>query len=101
MATTLSSTTDSTPGVPISQGAPRAWVAWNLESVAKMPWARNRNLDGRAAVVEMYRAWDALVCEMPAGSALHSATVDDPQQDREPALQWIGHLRPALAQRAR
>jgi len=65
------------------------WVAWNLESVVKMPWAHSRNLDGRAAVVAMYRAWDALVCEMLAGSALHSVTIDDPQQDRDAALQWI------------
>jgi hypothetical protein len=66
-----------------------AWAAQNMAWVADRPWARSRNLRGREAVVELYRAWEGAVDELYGQYPFPKLMVTDPQQDWEAALTRI------------
>jgi predicted kinase len=57
------------------------WASWNLESVESFPWVRERDLHGKAAVVELYRAWEWVVDEVFARYPYPKVMVLDPQRD--------------------
>jgi hypothetical protein len=65
------------------------WSSWNLESVACLPWARERELTGRAAVVGLYLAWERVVDELFDRYPYPKVMVLDPQQDWPAARQAI------------
>jgi hypothetical protein len=60
-------------------------MAW----VANRTWARSRNLRGREAVVELYRAWEGVVDELYGRYPFPKLMVSDPQLDWEAALTRI------------
>ena len=62
------------------------WASWNSSSVASYPWARSRNLHGRRAVVELYRAWEHVVDELWEMYSFPKLLVVDPQDDWNAAL---------------
>ena len=66
-----------------------AWAAQNMAWVANRPWARSRNLRGREAVVELYRAWEGVVDELYGRYPFPKLMVSDPQLDWEAALTRI------------
>jgi len=66
-----------------------AWAAQNIAFVVSRPWARSRNLHGREAVVELYRAWEGVVDELYGRYSFPKLMVTDPQQDWEAALTRI------------
>jgi hypothetical protein len=66
-----------------------AWAAQNMAWVADRPWARSRNLRGREAVVELYRAWEGVVDELYGGYPFPKLMVSDPQQDWAAAMARI------------
>jgi hypothetical protein len=66
-----------------------AWAAQNMAWVAGRPWARRRDLQGREAVVRLYRAWEGVVDELYGGYSFPKLMVTDPQQDWEAALTRI------------
>jgi len=66
-----------------------AWAAQNMAFVASRPWARRRNLHGREAVIELYRAWEGVVDELYGRYLFPKLMVTDPQQDWEAALARI------------
>jgi hypothetical protein len=66
-----------------------AWAAQNMAFVASRPWARGRNLHGREAVIELYRAWEAVVDDLYGRYSFPKLMVTDPQQDWEAALARI------------
>ena len=65
------------------------WAAQNMAWVAERPWARSRNLHGREAVAELYRAWEGVVDELYGSYPFPKLMVSDPQQDWETALARI------------
>jgi len=65
------------------------WAAQNMAWVAHRPWARRRNLHGREAVIELYRAWEGVVDELYGRYLFPKLMVTDPQQDWEAALARI------------
>jgi hypothetical protein len=66
-----------------------AWAAQNMAWVANRPWARRRNLRGREAVVELYRAWEGVVDELYGRYPFSKLMMSDPQLDWEAALARI------------
>ena len=66
-----------------------AWTEWNMASVAAFPWARSRDLHGREAVIEMYRAWEVVVEQLFAGYSFPKIILNDPQDDWDAALRHI------------
>ena len=72
-----------------------AWAAQNMAWVASRPWARRRDLRGREAVVELYRAWEGVVDELYGRYPFPKLMISDPQLDWAAALARIGQaLRP-------
>lgn len=65
------------------------WSSWNLESVASFPWVRERDLHGKAAVVELYEAWEWVVDELFARYPHPKIMVEDPQRDWTAAREAI------------
>lgn len=65
------------------------WASWNIASVAGFPWAQHRNLSGRAAVVELYRAWECVVDDLMMTFSGDTLLVADPQDNWEAALARI------------
>jgi hypothetical protein len=66
-----------------------AWAAQNMAFVASRPWARSRNLHGREAVIELYRAWEGMVDELYGRYLFPKLMVADPEQDWAAALARI------------
>jgi hypothetical protein len=66
-----------------------SWAAQNMAYVSNYPWARSRGLKGRQAIIELYRAWEALVDELLAASSCATLLLVDPQDDWEAALKRI------------
>ena len=66
-----------------------SWAAQNVAYVSNYPWARRRGLQGRQAVIELYRAWEGLVDELLATSSCATLLLVDPQDDWEAALKRI------------
>jgi hypothetical protein len=73
--------------VHATRGEP--WSSWNLESVATYPWARERDLHGKAAIVEMYLAWERVVDELFERYPYPKVMVLDPQRDWAAARRTI------------
>lgn len=63
-----------------------AWASQNVAFVAKCTWARKRGLQGRQAIIDLYRAWEDLVDEFLATSACATLLLIDPQDDWQAAL---------------
>ncbi|HEX3789267.1 MAG TPA: hypothetical protein VHW44_15495 [Pseudonocardiaceae bacterium] len=57
------------------------WSSWNVASATAYPWARARNLSGRAAVIELYRGWERMVDELLDGYPFEQLVLLDPQAD--------------------
>ncbi len=71
------------------------WSSWNLASMTESPWARERHLTGVAALVEFWRAWEAVVDQLYDRYPFGKLMLLDPQLDREGALAAVlGTLRP-------
>lgn len=68
----------------------RPWAAQNIAFVENCPWARPRNLHGPGAVVELYRAWEALASRLYDRYSFGKLMVTDPQHDWPAALTRIG-----------
>lgn len=66
-----------------------AWTSQNVAYVSSFPWARRRGLQGRQAIIELYRAWERLVDELLATSSCATLLLIDPQDDWEAALKRI------------
>jgi len=65
------------------------WATWLKENFTRMPWARERDLEGEAAVIGFYEAWEqiaARLCELHRGP---KHIVEDAQRDWPEALQQI------------
>jgi hypothetical protein len=74
------------------------WAAQNIAWVRARPWARGRDLQGRAAVIQLYREWEQVVDGLFARHPFGKIMVIDPQQDRAAALRQIqAALRPEPA----
>jgi hypothetical protein len=73
--------------VHATRGEP--WSSWNLASVATFPWARERDLHGKAAVVELYLAWERVVDELFDRYPYPKVMVLDPQRDWAAARRTI------------
>ncbi|MFC4587020.1 P-loop NTPase family protein [Sphaerisporangium corydalis] len=65
------------------------WSSWNLASVAGLPWARSRDLRGRDAVIELYRAWEVVVQDVFDAYPHPKIMIDDPQDDWDATLTRI------------
>jgi len=68
----------------------QSWAARNIAFVESSPWARRRNLRGPGAVLELYRAWEALVSPMYDSYPYPKLRVTDPQHCWSAALTRIG-----------
>lgn len=66
-----------------------SWTSQNVAYVSNCPWARNRGLRGRQAIIELYRAWERLVDELLATSSCATLLLVDPQDDWEAALKRV------------
>ncbi len=65
------------------------WSSRNLAFVEDSPWARRRNLRGRDAVVQLYRAWEPVVSQLHRRYPFPKLMVPDPQHDWPAALHAI------------
>jgi thymidylate kinase len=74
----------------IHQSRGQPWAAQNVAFVENSPWARHRNLRGRGAVVELYRAWEAFVNSLYASYPFSKLMLTDPQNCWPAALTRIG-----------
>ena len=74
------------------------WAAQNIAWVRARPWAQGRDLDGREAVIQLYRDWEQVVDSLLARHPFGKVTVIDPQLDRAAALRQVqAALRPEPA----
>jgi hypothetical protein len=65
------------------------WSSLNVAYVQDCPWARRRNLRGRAAVVGLYQAWEPVAVELFDRYPFGKLMLPDPQYDWPSALQAI------------
>jgi hypothetical protein len=80
----------------VHQDRGEAWAAQNIAWVRARPWAAGRDLNGREAVIQLYREWEQVVDGLFARHPFGKIMVIDPQQDRAAALRKVqAALRPA------
>jgi hypothetical protein len=65
------------------------WSSRNVAYVQDCPWARDRNLRGRDAVVQLYQAWDPVASELFDRYPFGKLIVPDPHHDWPATLRAI------------
>jgi hypothetical protein len=65
------------------------WSSRNVAYVQDCPWARDRNLRGRDAVVQLYQAWDPVASELFDRYPFGKLIVSDPHHDWPATLRAI------------
>jgi predicted kinase len=65
------------------------WSSRNVAYVQDCPWARRRNLRGRAAVVQLYQAWEPVATRLYDRYPFPKLMVPDPHHDWPSALRAI------------